>query len=167
MKVILSLPVKALVRASGWPKPTLTVKFLPSTSLSPSSFTTVNASAPTGIVTDASADRYLFNDNWCFLKTELGTELPDIRGREEQFAPVDIPHDWLIYNPRDLYEDSTGWYRKPIFVNRMENTGSIRDGWLCCPPGQRVILRFDRYLSAFIALSPSGSAPPFVPEHAL
>lgn len=89
------------------------------------------------------ADRYLFNDNWCFLKTELGTELPDIRGREEQFAPVDIPHDWLIYNPRDLYEDSTGWYRKPIFVNRMENTGSIRDGWLCCPPGQRVILRFD------------------------
>ena len=26
--------------------------------------------------------------------------------------PVDIPHDWLIYDSLNLYEDSTGWYLK-------------------------------------------------------
>lgn len=28
------------------------------------------------------------------------------------FQPVDIPHDWLIYNTENLYENSMGWYRK-------------------------------------------------------
>ena len=72
----------------------------------------------------------LFNDNWSFLKTEPGTELPDIRGREEQFAPVDLPHDWLIYNTRNLYENSTGWYRKRICVCCEENTDSQGRGQL-------------------------------------
>lgn len=87
----------------------------------------------------------LFNDKWSFLKTESGTELPDIRGQEERFAPVDIPHDWLIYNTRDLYQNSTGWYRKHITVNYAgnETADASADGQLRCGLGQRVILRFD------------------------
>lgn len=88
-------------------------------------------------------NRYLFNDNWSFLKTEPGTELPDIRGREDQFVPVDLPHDWLIYNTHNLYENSTGWYRRHIYVDYAENADILRDGRLHCPPGQRAILRFD------------------------
>lgn len=88
-------------------------------------------------------NRYLFNDNWSFLKTELGTELPDIRGREDQFVPIDLPHDWLIYNTHNLYENSTGWYRRRISVDHGENEDILRDGTLHCPLGRRVILRFD------------------------
>lgn len=54
----------------------------------------------------------LWNDGWSFLRTEPGTELADIPGREEEFSPVVIPHDWLIGDVRHLYEDGTGWYRK-------------------------------------------------------
>lgn len=88
-------------------------------------------------------NRYLFNDNWSFLKTELGTELPDIRGREDQFVPIDLPHDWLIYNTHNLYENSTGWYRRRISVEYAENADILRDGTLHCSLGQRAILRFD------------------------
>ncbi|WP_260984854.1 glycoside hydrolase family 2 TIM barrel-domain containing protein [Paenibacillus xylanexedens] len=28
------------------------------------------------------------------------------------FEAVELPHDWLIYNTLDLYENSIGWYRK-------------------------------------------------------
>ncbi|WP_055110171.1 glycoside hydrolase family 2 TIM barrel-domain containing protein [Paenibacillus ihumii] len=52
--------------------------------------------------------KILFNDRWEFAKSGLETanytDLP--------FEPVDIPHDWLIYNTLNLYEDSIGWYRK-------------------------------------------------------
>lgn len=54
----------------------------------------------------------LFNDNWTFLKTALGTELNDLVKRKEEFVPVDLPHDWLIYDTNALYEDGCGWYRK-------------------------------------------------------
>lgn len=54
----------------------------------------------------------LFNDNWEFVKTPYGTELEELNAWEEKFKPVDIPHDWLIYNTEALYETSTGWYRK-------------------------------------------------------
>ena len=54
----------------------------------------------------------LFNDNWEFVKTPYGTELAELHAWEGKFEPVDIPHDWLIYNTEALYETSTGWYRK-------------------------------------------------------
>lgn len=50
----------------------------------------------------------LFNDGWEFAKSGLQTT--EYAGLS--FEPVDIPHDWLIYNTLDLYEDSIGWYRK-------------------------------------------------------
>lgn len=50
----------------------------------------------------------LFNDGWEFAKSSLDQQ--DWRGLG--FAPVDLPHDWLIYNTLDLYENSIGWYRR-------------------------------------------------------
>jgi len=45
------------------------------------------------------------------------------------FAPVDLPHDWLIYNTLDLYENSIGWYRRIWTYEKREH--------------EQVLLRFD------------------------
>lgn len=50
----------------------------------------------------------LFNDGWSFAKTGLETDRPGA----EAFEPVDLPHDWLIRDTRNLYENGIGWYRK-------------------------------------------------------
>ncbi|WP_449602783.1 hypothetical protein [Paenibacillus sp. Marseille-Q9583] len=49
----------------------------------------------------------LFNEGWEFAKSTL-----EVTNAESlDFHPVDLPHDWLIYNTLDLYENSVGWYR--------------------------------------------------------
>ncbi|MBQ5320397.1 MAG: DUF4982 domain-containing protein [Oscillospiraceae bacterium] len=51
----------------------------------------------------------LFNNNWKFAKTPAGS------GDNEwdwEYTPVHIPHDWLIYNTNNLYENSYGRYIK-------------------------------------------------------
>ena len=65
--------------------------------------------------------KILFNDNWEFSKTEIGSEF------DENFSwqRVDIPHDWLIYDTNNLYETSTGWYRKKFTYKKSENRASI------------------------------------------
>ncbi len=78
------------------------------------------------------AEKKLFNQAWTFLKTALETGLSDIKERKKEFKAVDIPHDWLIYQVRDLYENSTGWYRKVIDKDD-----------LGLEEGGRAILRFD------------------------
>ncbi|MCM1165303.1 MAG: DUF4982 domain-containing protein [Lachnospiraceae bacterium] len=52
----------------------------------------------------------LFCDGWEFSKNPIDTEYKDAAG----WKPVDIPHDWLIYQVKDLYETSTGWYRRTL-----------------------------------------------------
>lgn len=52
--------------------------------------------------------KILFNDGWEFTKSSL--DVTDCTGLT--FESVDLPHDWLIYNTRNLYENSIGWYRK-------------------------------------------------------
>ncbi len=52
----------------------------------------------------------LFNDHWLFVKSDLGTT----SAKDLNFQPVEIPHDWLIYNTNNLYENSIGWYKKEI-----------------------------------------------------
>lgn len=71
----------------------------------------------------------LFNDNWEFVKTTFGTDLEALSDWTAKFERVDIPHDWLIYDTQNLYETSTGWYRK-----RFTAEGTT---------GTRTILRFD------------------------
>ena len=53
-------------------------------------------------------NKILFNDGWEFAKSNLGA----IDSNTFKFEQVDIPHDWLIYNTLNLYENSIGWYRK-------------------------------------------------------
>lgn len=57
----------------------------------------------------------LFNDQWEFAKSNLETE----NSAGLAFEPVDIPHDWLIYNTLDLYENSIGWYRKELLIDNL------------------------------------------------
>ncbi|MCM1039088.1 MAG: DUF4982 domain-containing protein [Ruminococcus sp.] len=66
--------------------------------------------------------RYLWNDGWSFLEMPPGSGYEEALTEEAQFAAVEIPHDWLIYDVRNLYRDSTGWYRKS-FLWRRERQG--------------------------------------------
>ncbi|WP_211746233.1 glycoside hydrolase family 2 TIM barrel-domain containing protein [Paenibacillus sp. Marseille-Q4541] len=59
----------------------------------------------------------LYNDGWEFAKSSL--DVTDRAGLS--FEPVDLPHDWLIYNTLDLYENSIGWYRKKLMYQEEEN----------------------------------------------
>ena len=65
--------------------------------------------------------RKLINDNWEFKLLDVDT--PD--GYENlsggAYSPVNIPHDWLIYDTSDLYRDGLGVYRKNIEVDEEPN----------------------------------------------
>ncbi|MGG1518658.1 glycoside hydrolase family 2 TIM barrel-domain containing protein [Paenibacillus oryzisoli] len=65
-------------------------------------------------------------DGWTFAKS--GLELTD--WSRLPFEPVDLPHDWLIYDTSNLYENSIGWYRKTLV-------------WAAADLGRRVLLSFD------------------------
>ena len=54
--------------------------------------------------------KILFNNGWFFAKTPVGTDISD--GEKLLFKPIDIPHDWLIYDAENLYEPSFGFYKK-------------------------------------------------------
>lgn len=69
--------------------------------------------------------RTLWNDNWYFAKTELGVEWENREFWEREMQPVDLPHDWLIYDTKNLYEDSIGWYRKRFVYS---SSGAKRAG---------------------------------------
>ena len=76
--------------------------------------------------------RRLWNDNWQFARTALNVDWKDRQVWEAEMQPVDLPHDWLIYDTKNLYEDSIGWYRKRFVYSA--------SGTVC---GNRVILRFE------------------------
>ncbi|MBR1763759.1 MAG: DUF4982 domain-containing protein [Ruminococcus sp.] len=69
-------------------------------------------------------DEKLLCSGWEFCCCEIGTEFKDASG----WQAVDLPHDWLIYDTKDLYKTSTGWYRRVITVPE---------------DGRRTALRFD------------------------
>ncbi|NLZ81321.1 MAG: DUF4982 domain-containing protein [Clostridiales bacterium] len=54
----------------------------------------------------------LFNDNWNFTKQPVHTPYKRIIDKSILWSPVNLPHDWLIYDTKNLYETSGGWYRK-------------------------------------------------------
>lgn len=55
--------------------------------------------------------REKWNEGWEFTLSELGGPLA------EDWKPVRIPHDWLIYDTSDLYRDGYGRYRKRFDVD--------------------------------------------------
>lgn len=59
----------------------------------------------------------LFNDQWYFSKQALSTTLMTMTSSDIQWNAVSIPHDWLIYNAKDLYENGEGWYRKNFHIS--------------------------------------------------
>ena len=62
------------------------------------------------------AKRYLFTDNWEFQCVKPG-EAPC----EGEYAAVELPHDWQIYDTSDLYQDGDGWYRRLFVIEKREN----------------------------------------------
>lgn len=68
------------------------------------------------------AVRKLFNDGWLFRKEAGGKFAGD-------WKSVDVPHDWLIYDSMNLYESSTGQYKKEFKYKK-----------IC---GERAFIRFD------------------------
>ncbi|WEG11869.1 glycoside hydrolase family 2 TIM barrel-domain containing protein [Pullulanibacillus sp. KACC 23026] len=52
--------------------------------------------------------KVLFNDRWQFAKSPLEVTDPT----HLTFQPIDLPHDWLIADSLNLYENSIGWYKK-------------------------------------------------------
>ena len=54
----------------------------------------------------------LMNDGWTFAKLPSGSVFADADNAE--FKPVDLPHDWLIWQEEDLYQSADAWYRRII-----------------------------------------------------
>lgn len=63
------------------------------------------------------SEKQLFNDDWKFTKQQADITLQEINSKSINWQEVDIPHDWLIYNSNDLYETSSGWYKKSFVFN--------------------------------------------------
>ena len=63
----------------------------------------------------------LFNHDWLFQKTPRHTTTV----AQEHFKPVNIPHDWLIYNSQALYEDSIGWYQKTLTITDLSKSYAL------------------------------------------
>jgi beta-galactosidase len=63
----------------------------------------------------------LFNQGWEFSLQPLHTTYSEMDKRKENFAPVGLPHDWLIYDTDNLYQDGTGWYRKQFVWEKKED----------------------------------------------
>lgn len=68
----------------------------------------------------AERELFLWNDGWQFLKQPLGSGFDEILEKRSEFCPVNIPHDWLIYNTDNLYENGVGWYRKSFTYTKSE-----------------------------------------------
>ena len=61
--------------------------------------------------------RTLFNDNWEFTLLPLGAAFDDTHKDGLDWKPVDIPHDWMIYDTENLYTSGTGCYRKRFMAD--------------------------------------------------
>ena len=71
------------------------------------------------------------NSEWLFFKQPLSdttTTLP--AQNDSRFYPVNPPHDWLIANSADHYENSEGWYQKIISSDILPFDASSDDDWL-------------------------------------
>lgn len=63
--------------------------------------------------------KQLFNDNWSFCKFPLTVSLEDIFAASG-WDPVDLPHDWMIYDAQNLYEEAVSCYKKVFTKESVE-----------------------------------------------
>ena len=71
------------------------------------------------------AEKFLWNNGWSFVELP-GGEDSYIYPALAEWKPVDIPHDWMITNTRDLYRDSVGWYKKEFTLEEMKGHYALR-----------------------------------------
>ena len=60
----------------------------------------------------------LFNDNWFFHKEPLETPMETFFSTDDWQA-VDVPHDWMIYDSENLYEQAVSCYKKTFSVDNL------------------------------------------------
>ncbi len=65
--------------------------------------------------------KILFNDNWYFTRQELGVSIDKVLGGGA-WHQVEIPHDWLIYDTKNLYQAGEGWYKKEFHYEKGEDS---------------------------------------------
>lgn len=70
---------------------------------------------------DLGYQKRKINENWTFLKTRTGTAMEEMEQQADKFCEVDLPHDWLIFQEKDLYESAVGWYRKTVFCRKKKD----------------------------------------------
>lgn len=63
--------------------------------------------------------KQLFNDNWLFMKQPLKTDI-SVFFESSDWKPVDIPHDWMIYDTKNLYEQAVSCYKKTFTLAESE-----------------------------------------------
>ena len=69
----------------------------------------------------------LLNDNWKFAKMAPDSALQDALSLPEgAWRAVDLPHDWLISQSDDFYEDGDGWYRRTLNVDDLSGAWLLR-----------------------------------------
>lgn len=67
----------------------------------------------------------LFNDNWYFTKQKPDTPYELFMNNDKAWEPVEVPHDWLIFDTNNLYESGDGWYRKNFNIPALNRTINI------------------------------------------
>ncbi len=65
----------------------------------------------------------LFNDGWEFAKLPLSATSKE--EADVHWMPVDVPHDWLIYDTKNLYADSEGRYRKHFHLEPLKSASRV------------------------------------------
>lgn len=66
-------------------------------------------------------DKSLFNYFWSFSKQPINVTYSEVTKDLSSFTQVILPHDWLIYDANNLYETSSGWYRKIFQIDSLED----------------------------------------------
>lgn len=78
--------------------------------------------------------KQLFNDKWSFCKFAPDTPLEEIFSSAGQdsagWQSVDIPHDWMIYNSKNLYEEAVSCYKKTFTKEDLLSGISDEKIWL-------------------------------------
>ncbi len=67
----------------------------------------------------------LFCDGWEFCEAPLGSAYDDVIANGD-FRPVEIPHDYMIYDTHNLYRTGDGWYRRAFSYAPTEDRTILR-----------------------------------------